>query len=79
MIRDPVRCAALAWLALAALVASTAGLWAGEPSIIGTWKIVEAKPAPWSRPEDRAALQVQGKHLLDLVVSFKSTAVQSKF
>jgi hypothetical protein len=48
-------------------------------SIIGTWEIVEAAPAPWTDPDDYAALVAQGKNLLHLVITFAPNAVNSKF
>jgi hypothetical protein len=48
-------------------------------SILGKWEIVEAAPAPWSNPDDRAALVAEGKGLLHLVITFAPGAVTSKF
>jgi hypothetical protein len=52
---------------------------AHDISIIGRWQIVEAVPAPWSPPEQRAALEKEGKGLLNLVVTFAAASVASKF
>jgi hypothetical protein len=69
----------LAFAACTCLPATAPGAQAGEPSILGRWQIADATPAPWTRPEEKAALTAQGKHLINLVVSFKPTSVQSKF
>jgi hypothetical protein len=45
----------------------------------GKWQIVEAAPAPWSPPELRKELAAEGKHLLNLVVTFAPKSVSSKF
>jgi hypothetical protein len=70
--------AAAALATLAALPAFQVAR-ASERSIIGRWEIVEAEPAPWSKPEDRDALIAEGKGLINLVVSFSDKAVTSKF
>ncbi|MEX2034679.1 MAG: hypothetical protein WEA28_05760 [Xanthobacteraceae bacterium] len=79
MIDDVTRRAALALVAFVWLVASAPGAPAADPSIIGSWKIVEAVPAPWSRPENHAALAGEGKGLMHLVITFTPKAVNSKF
>ena len=48
-------------------------------SILGTWEIVEAAPAPWAKPDDRAVLVNQGKNLLRVIITFAPNAVNSKF
>lgn len=69
-------CAALAFAALAALApnARAAGV-----SILGTWEIVEAVPAPWSQPAEQAALAAAGRRLLKTEVTFAPGSVKSKF
>ena len=43
---------------------------AADISIIGTWEFVAAVPAPWSKPENAAALQAEGNHMLKTEVTF---------
>jgi hypothetical protein len=69
-------CKYLAALSLAALFPSGAP---AANSILGTWEIVEAAPAPWTDPNDRTALIAQSKNLLHLVITFAPNAVNSKF
>ena len=64
--------AAMAFVALVPAAAPAAS------SMLGTWEIVEAAPAPWSDPDDRAALVAHGKGLLNLTVTFAPGAVTSK-
>jgi hypothetical protein len=52
---------------------------AADISILGKWEIVEAAPAPWTKPESHAALVAEGKGLMHLIINFTPTAVQSKF
>jgi hypothetical protein len=52
---------------------------AAANSILGKWEIVEAAPAPWTDPDDHAALVAQGRNLLRVVVTFAPGAVNSKF
>jgi hypothetical protein len=66
-------------LVFAALVLALPRAQAADISILGTWKIVEAIPAPWTRPEIRPALEAEGKNLLNLVVTFAAHSVKSKF
>ena len=68
-----------ALLAFIGIVAAPAGAAAADISILGKWEIVEAAPGPWTRPEHRAALVAEGKHLLNLVITFTPAAVISKF
>jgi hypothetical protein len=78
--RHPLaRCAALVAAACIGHAAAAPAAPVNETSIIGRWKVVEAAPAPWTKPEERAGLTVSGKHLLNLVVTFNPTSVQSKF
>lgn len=76
MNRHPLRAA----LALAALLilASPAEAAPGS-AIIGDWQIVEAVPAPWSPPEQRKALEAEGKRMLNTEVAFGKESVTSKF
>ena len=48
-------------------------------SILGTWHIVEAVPAPWVKPEEQAALAAAGRRLLNTEVIFAPGSVKSKF
>jgi hypothetical protein len=66
-------------LALAGLLAAMSGARSAEISILGTWDFVEAVPAPWSKPEDAAALQAEGKRMLGTEVTFAKASVKSKF
>jgi hypothetical protein len=67
-------------LILAACAAFAApGAQAADISMIGKWEIVEAVPAPWTRPENRAALAAEGKQLLKLVITFAPKSVISKY
>jgi hypothetical protein len=66
-------------VAVAALIAPLSSAQAFEPSMQGKWQIVEASPAPWSPSELRKELAAEGKHLLNLVVTFAPTSVSSKF
>jgi hypothetical protein len=52
---------------------------ASNISIIGKWQIVEAVPAPWSKPEDHAVLAAEGKRMLKTEVTFAPGSVTSKF
>jgi hypothetical protein len=70
---------ALSSVAGIGLVVVASDALAATPSIIGQWKIVAAAPAPWARPDERNALAAQGKHLINLIVTFKPTSVKSKF
>ena len=47
--------------ALATLVMFGPDAMAAGVSILGKWQIVEAVPAPWSRPEEQAALAAGGQ------------------
>jgi hypothetical protein len=66
-------------LAAVALVALVPAAAPAANSIFGKWEIVEAAPAPWTNPGDRAGLVAQGKTLLHLVITFAPNAVNSKF
>jgi len=70
-LRSIVACVALATMA--------GGTQAGDISILGNWEIVEAMPAPWSAPTDRAALHAEGRRLLKTEVTFETASVKSKF
>lgn len=64
---------------VAALVSFVPNAPAAGVSILGTWQIVEAIPAPWSRPEEQASLVTVGKRLLKTEVTFAASSVSSKF
>jgi hypothetical protein len=66
-------------LACAALLACAPCAPAADVSILGTWQIAEATPAPWSRPQEQAALAAAGKRLLSTEVTFAAGSVKSKF
>jgi len=72
MLRTALACAAI-------LVWPAPDAPAADVSILGTWQFVEAVPAPWSKPEDRAALEAEGKHMLQTEVTFAKGSVKSKF
>ena len=65
--------------ALAMLVMCGPNALAAGISMLGKWQIVEAVPAPWSRPEERAALAASGKRLINTEVLFAPGTVKSKF
>ena len=58
--------------ALAMLVMFGPDAMAAGVSILGKWQIVEAVPAPWSRPEEQAALAAAGKRLLNTEVTVRA-------
>jgi len=66
-------------LAFAVLVGFAPDVNAAGVSILGTWHIVEAVPAPWSKPESQAALAAAGKRLINTEVTFAKGSVKSKF
>jgi hypothetical protein len=66
-------------LMLAACVIFTGPAVAAGTAIIGTWQIVEAVPAPWSPPEQRKALEAEGKRMLNTEVTFGKDSLSSKF
>ena len=66
-------------LALATFVLFASHGIAASVSMLGRWQIVEAVPAPWSRPEEQAALAADGKRLLNTEVLFAPGTVKSKF
>lgn len=68
---------ARALLAALVLTAAAPGL-AQELSLIGTWEIVEAQPAPWVEEGKRAAAMAEGKRLLKQVVTFTPKEVVSR-
>ena len=73
------RNACRAALALAALVMFAPNAPAAGVSILGTWQIVEAVPAPWTKPEEQAALNAAGRRMLNTEVTFASGTVASKW
>jgi hypothetical protein len=68
-----------AGLALTTLVMFGPEAMAAGFSILGKWQIVEAVPAPWSRPEEQATLAAASKRLLNTEVMFAPGSVKSKF
>jgi hypothetical protein len=52
---------------------------AEDISILGRWEFAGAAPAPWSKPEDNAALEAEGKRMLGTEVTFAKGSVKSKF
>ena len=67
-------------LALAVFIVSTSGSDAAPGgAILGTWEFVEATPAPWTAPEQRKALEAEGKRMHQTQVTFASGSVTSKF
>ena len=66
-------------LAFAALVTFAPKAQAAGVSILGNWQIVEAVPAPWSPPQERAALAAAGRRLINTEVTFAPGTVKSKF
>ena len=69
----------IARLALAAfvLLASTPSR-AQERSLLGTWEIVEAQPAPWTDQGQRAVLTAEGKRMVKQIVTFAPKEVISR-
>jgi hypothetical protein len=49
-----------------------------EPSLMGTWDIVEAAHAPWTAPTEHAALAAEGRRMLKLAITFAPGTVNSK-
>ena len=72
MLRTSLVCAAL-------IALSVAGGRASDISILGTWEFTEAIPAPWSNPENTAALQAEGMRMLGTEVTFAKGSVKSTF
>ena len=66
-------------LACAALAVWAPDAMAANESILGNWQIVEAVAAPWSRPQEQAALAAASKRLLKTEVTFAPSSVKSKF
>ena len=66
-------------LVLAALMMFAPSAPAAGVSILGKWQIVEAVPAPWAKPEERAALAAAGRRMLNIEVTFAPGTVKSKF
>ena len=61
-----------------ALFAALPGASAQEHSLLGTWEIVEAQPAPWTDEGQRASLAAEGKRLLKQVITFAPNEVISR-
>ena len=69
----------IARLALAASVLlACAPSRAQERSLLGTWEIVEAQPAPWTEESKRAALAAEGKRLVKQSITFAPKEVVSR-
>lgn len=67
------------WTAiLVAMAVSTAAHAQQQHSLIGTWEIVEAQPAPWTPENQRASLAAQGKRMLKQTITFGPSEVVSK-
>jgi hypothetical protein len=66
-------------LCIAAALALASPACAADISILGTWQIVEAQPAPWSQPGEQAALTAAGKRMVNTEVTFAPGSVKSKF
>lgn len=62
-----------------AVLGFSSDAWAADVSIFGHWQIVDAQPAPWSPPEQRATLTATGKRMLGTEVTFAAGVVKSKF
>ena len=68
-------CMAVAVLAALAIPIALAA----NVSIIGTWLITEATPAPWVSAGQQAALAAAGKRMINTEVVFAPGSVKSKF
>jgi hypothetical protein len=68
-------CVAAAFAALSPIPAALAA----DISILGTWQIVEAQPAPWSAPGMQASLAAAGKRMLNTQITFAAGSVKSKW
>jgi hypothetical protein len=64
-------------LTLLTLIIATPG-YAQQQSLIGTWEIVEAQPAPWTPESQRASLTAEGKRLLNQTITFAPSEVVSR-
>jgi hypothetical protein len=64
---------------VAALAVAVQAEAASSTAMLGTWQIVEAVPAPWSPPEQRKALEAEGRRLLNTEVTFARESMTSKF
>jgi hypothetical protein len=63
---------------LAVVTATLTGANAQQISLLGTWEIVEAQPAPWTEETQRATLTAQGKRLIGEVITFTPREVTSR-
>lgn len=72
------RNACRAAVVFAALVLSAPNAPGAGVSIFGKWQIVEAVPAPWTRPEAQAALAAAGRRMLNFEITFAPGTVKSK-
>ncbi len=66
-------------LAFVVLIMFAPDVPAAGVSILGTWRIVEAVPAPWVKPQEQAALAATGKRMLNTEVTFVPGSIKSKF
>lgn len=73
MTRTLTALAVIAWL-----TAIPQGAAAQVNSLIGTWEIVEAQPAPWTEEGQRPALAAEGKRLVKQVITFAPREVVSR-
>ena len=69
---------ALLALIAATLTGATFGANAQQVSLLGSWEIVEAQPAPWAEETQRATLTAQGKRLIGEVIIFAPREVTSR-
>jgi hypothetical protein len=65
-------------LALLALITAAPGASAQQISLLGTWEIVEAQPAPWTEESQRTTLTAQGKRLIGQAITFAPREVTSR-
>lgn len=67
---------------LSLLAATTPGSRAQDSaaaiSLLGTWEIVDAQPAPWAEESRRAALAAEGKRLIKQAITFAPREVVSR-
>ncbi len=65
-------------VAAIALLSADAPAAPAEISLMGTWEIVEAAPAPWIEQSQRAAFAAEGKRMLKLAITFAPGQISSK-
>ena len=71
--------ARVACFAVAFLIAASGQSAAQGISLLGTWEIVEARPAPWVEESKHAPLIAHGKRMIGQTVTFTSREVTSKY